>query len=91
MKMLIITFMILFSAYLAKEAKARDIEYVGNGRYTCTGGGCSDFNAQQRRFNDAAENAERQYREAQRLREKYELDRKLEAIERKYEQRNSSN
>ena len=45
------------------QALAREVTYVGDGRYTCRGNGCDSFNREQKQINQERESRERYYRE----------------------------
>lgn len=60
------------------EARDRNIEYLGDGRYKCTSGDCEAFNARQRQANRANERYERDRREWEAERSRERGDRALE-------------
>jgi hypothetical protein len=45
------------------QVLAKEITYVGDGRYTCRGSDCADFNREQKQYNQRQESQERYHRE----------------------------
>lgn len=62
----------------AMSASAADYTYLGNGRYSCDGGGCGDFNARQGSANRYIERQEIYNRDAADRARSYELEAELE-------------
>lgn len=62
----------------AMSASAADYTYLGNGRYSCDGSGCGDFNARQGSANRYIERQEIYNRDAADRARSYQLEAELE-------------
>lgn len=60
------------------DARERNIEYLGDGRYKCTRGDCDEFNARQKQINRMNERDARDRRELEVERMRERTDRAVE-------------
>jgi hypothetical protein len=60
------------------DARDRNIEYLGDGRYKCTSGDCDGFNARQDQINRQNQRYERDRREWEAERSRERTDRAVE-------------
>jgi len=54
---------LLLSILATLQVQAKEITYVGDGRYTCKGSDCGDFNREQKQYNTRREDLERYRRQ----------------------------
>lgn len=64
---------------------AKEILYLGLGRYSCVGGGCDEFNASQRIINRINERQDAEMRDYKDEIRAQEFEEKLNEIERRYD------
>ncbi|CAB4122215.1 hypothetical protein UFOVP26_129 [uncultured Caudovirales phage] len=55
--------LLVLMAIASFQVQAKEIYYVGDGRYTCKGDDCSGFNREQKQYNARREDLERYRRE----------------------------